>query len=237
MIKRYYGNELYHHGVQGQKWGIRNYQNKDGSLTAEGKARRAAQQQKAKAKAAKQKARKEKRAARIDKLKSLVSNAKARHEAKVKEKETREKNKVVRTEDMSKYTTEELNAMTKRLAAENNYIQARNRNYELNPVKVSAGKRLFDALKKETANAISEYAKSAYKDWVKKQLGNMVSAAMNNSKEQSSDNQQKQQNNKPKQQNDKPKQQNDKPSENNSSMLSGTLNFNVPNDIFNKKKK
>lgn len=34
-----YMNELYHHGVLGQKWGVRRYQNKDGSLTAEGKKR------------------------------------------------------------------------------------------------------------------------------------------------------------------------------------------------------
>lgn len=33
-------NELYHHGVKGQKWGVRKYQNKDGSLTAAGKKRR-----------------------------------------------------------------------------------------------------------------------------------------------------------------------------------------------------
>lgn len=34
-------NELYlaHHGVKGQKWGVRRYQNPDGSLTTEGKAR------------------------------------------------------------------------------------------------------------------------------------------------------------------------------------------------------
>jgi hypothetical protein len=32
-------NELYHHGVKGQKWGVRRYQNADGSLTAEGKRR------------------------------------------------------------------------------------------------------------------------------------------------------------------------------------------------------
>lgn len=31
--------ELYHHGVKGQKWGVRRYQNKDGTLTAEGRAR------------------------------------------------------------------------------------------------------------------------------------------------------------------------------------------------------
>ena len=30
---------LAHHGIKGQKWGIRRYQNEDGSLTAEGKAR------------------------------------------------------------------------------------------------------------------------------------------------------------------------------------------------------
>lgn len=28
-----------HHGVKGQKWGVRNYQNPDGSLTADGRAR------------------------------------------------------------------------------------------------------------------------------------------------------------------------------------------------------
>ena len=32
-------NELFHHGVKGQKWGVRRYQNKDGSLTAAGKNR------------------------------------------------------------------------------------------------------------------------------------------------------------------------------------------------------
>ena len=31
--------ELYHYGIKGQKWGIRKYQNEDGSLTTEGKAR------------------------------------------------------------------------------------------------------------------------------------------------------------------------------------------------------
>lgn len=34
-----YRNELYHHGIKGQKWGVRRYQNEDGSLTKEGKER------------------------------------------------------------------------------------------------------------------------------------------------------------------------------------------------------
>ena len=32
-------NELYHHGVKGQKWGLRRFQNKDGSLTDAGRKR------------------------------------------------------------------------------------------------------------------------------------------------------------------------------------------------------
>lgn len=32
-------NELYHHGIKGQKWGVRRFQNSDGSLTSAGKKR------------------------------------------------------------------------------------------------------------------------------------------------------------------------------------------------------
>lgn len=35
----YYGETLYHHGVKGQKWGLRRFQNEDGTLTEAGKKR------------------------------------------------------------------------------------------------------------------------------------------------------------------------------------------------------
>lgn len=35
-----YTSELYHHGIKGQKWGVRNYQTNDGSWTQEGLERR-----------------------------------------------------------------------------------------------------------------------------------------------------------------------------------------------------
>lgn len=35
-----YPNELYHYGIKGMKWGVRRYQNEDGSYTSAGKKRR-----------------------------------------------------------------------------------------------------------------------------------------------------------------------------------------------------
>ena len=39
-MTNHYNSELYHHGIKGQKWGVRRFQNSDGSYTSAGRARR-----------------------------------------------------------------------------------------------------------------------------------------------------------------------------------------------------
>ena len=64
-----YEVELYHHGIKGQKWGIRRFQNKDGSLTRLG-LKRMDKTQRTAIKAEKKQARQEARAIKIEQRKA-----------------------------------------------------------------------------------------------------------------------------------------------------------------------
>lgn len=98
-------NALTHHGILGMKWGVRRYQNADGSLTAAGKKRQKKQQ-----------------------VKNLEKARKAREEKKTQEQLTAEKKKTILNSRSAKdlyenahlFTTKELQDAQFRLQLEQN---------------------------------------------------------------------------------------------------------------------
>lgn len=79
--------ELYHHGIKGMKWGVRRFQNKDGSLTGAGRKRYSDNSDLARQKAAVDRARKSRKMAKktYDKAANLYSNVPlASNKAKMK---------------------------------------------------------------------------------------------------------------------------------------------------------
>lgn len=138
-------DSLQHHGVKGMKWGIRRYQNKDGSLTPAGK----------------------KRAAKLkDEYASLtgkqVTRSKASVDSKgssVKKSEEEEKSATPKRKSVKEMSDAELQATVTRLNLEQRYSQ-------LNPKQVSAGKKFADHVFKQVIVPVAtDVAKNALRDY------------------------------------------------------------------------
>lgn len=78
MVNSCTNEELFHHGIKGMRWGIRRYQNKDGSLTPKGQKRYNKEMEKLKAekKKLRNEARVKKKMDKLDELKSDVEKLK-----------------------------------------------------------------------------------------------------------------------------------------------------------------
>ena len=144
-------NEVYHHGIIGQKWGIRRYQNKDGSLTAAGKKR-------------------------ADKLKQkyteLTGKRMRRNPTKTKESKKEETKKEESKKEVKSYkdlTNEELTRLTNRMNLEKNYLDSMKNLERATPQQISRGKRFMKSLSDDVAKpAFKEAGKDLLTRWLKK---------------------------------------------------------------------
>ena len=139
-------NELYHHGVKGQRWGIRRYQNKDGSLTNAGK-RKAA------------------------KMKEEYSNLTGKQLRRLPSKKTSSTTPSTKNKTISDMSDDELREKTNRYMLEKNYIDAK-RNYEsLTPKQVSKGRAFMEHVAtKVVTPALTEAGKRVVQNYTQAKL-------------------------------------------------------------------
>jgi hypothetical protein len=115
-------NELSHHGIPGMRWGIRRFQNRDGSLTPAGR----------------------KRAAQMEDDYKKLTGKKISDKEKSNNSENNDKPKSYR--DM---TDAELRTKTDRLNAEKNYIEAVNNHKAVTAKEMSRGQKIVNTFLKD----------------------------------------------------------------------------------------
>ena len=152
-----YTTELWHHGIMGMKWGIRRYQNPDGSLTIAGKIRYGNKNR--------LEASVNKKAAKLQRKYNDLTGKSIRQNNAAKDKTKEEaRKKDSKAKSISEMSSEELQAAINRINLEKIYLQAME---SVNPRKVNLGQKFIYSFKDQAVNSISKGAAEALGDVVK----------------------------------------------------------------------
>ncbi len=172
-----YENELYHHGILGMKWGVRRYQNADGSLTYAGKKRALKIQDKYTSFTEDQKYRKKdgdytyagrKKALKMREQYSAVTGGKKL--TKFTPSSNSKKQKTI-----SEMSDEELRKKVDRMRIEKDYIDLKRQMSSITPKHISMGRKFVNKVTNDVIiPAATDTAKQVVKSYMTKTVNDRL---------------------------------------------------------------